>query len=458
MATLVSTNPAKNYEKLGEVEVSTEQEIQEAVKNARKANQSWATLPVSERLAYLQRFVDALKSRADEAAKLISQEMGKPISDAKGEVQTAIDDTTWIIENAESVLNPVTIREDENGVIEQHNEPYGVSAAIAAWNFPLTNFKECVLQDLAAGNTVVFKHSEENPLVGKLIDELMQTAEFPEGVFTQVYGAGEVGDILTDQDVDFISFIGSSKVGRTLYKKAAEKFINVRLEMGGSSPGIVFEDVDIETTARQVVSDRFFNTGQVCDAMKRLLVQESIYDEFISAVQKEVESLNFGSPDKEDVSVSCLVAERQVQPILDQINKSVEQGAEILVGGKKAKNMDGAYIEPTLITNVTENMPVWAEEVFGPVLPVMTFKDEAEAIKLANNTQYGLSGYVHTADKERAVRVAKEIKAGQIATNGVHNYYPEVCFGGYKASGIGRTCGPAGLLTGTQIKIITKLK
>ncbi|USN97327.1 MAG: aldehyde dehydrogenase [Candidatus Nomurabacteria bacterium] len=458
MATLVSTNPAKNYEKLGEVEVSTEQEIQEAVKNARKANQSWATLPVSERLAYLQRFVDALKSRADEAAKLISQEMGKPISDAKGEVQTAIDDTTWIIENAESVLNPVTIREDENGVIEQHNEPYGVSAAIAAWNFPLTNFKECVLQDLAAGNTVVFKHSEENPLVGKLIDELMQTAEFPEGVFTQVYGAGEVGDILTDQDVDFISFIGSSKVGRTLYKKAAEKFINVRLEMGGSSPGIVFEDVDIETTARQVVSDRFFNTGQVCDAMKRLLVQESIYDEFISAVQKEVESLNFGSPDKEDVSVSCLVAERQVQPILDQINKSVEQGAEILVGGKKAKNMDGAYIEPTLITNVTENMPVWAEEVFGPVLPVMTFKDEAEAIKLANNTQYGLSGYVHTADKERAVRVAKEIKAGQIATNGVHNYYPEVCFGGYKASGIGRTCGPAGLLTGTQIKIITRLK
>ena len=458
MATLVSTNPAKNYEKLGEVEVSTEQEIQEAVKNARKANQSWATLPVSERLAYLQRFVDALKSRADEAAKLISQEMGKPISDAKGEVQTAIDDTTWIIENAESVLNPVTVREDENGVIEQHNEPYGVSAAIAAWNFPLTNFKECVLQDLAAGNTVVFKHSEENPLVGKLIDELMQTAEFPEGVFTQVYGAGEVGDILTDQDIDFISFIGSSKVGRTLYKKAAEKFINVRLEMGGSSPGIVFEDVDIETTARQVVSDRFFNTGQVCDAMKRLLVQESIYDEFISAVQKEVESLNFGSPDKEDVSVSCLVAERQVQPILDQINKSVEQGAEILVGGKKAKNMDGAYIEPTLITNVTENMPVWAEEVFGPVLPVMTFKDEAEAIKLANNTQYGLSGYVHTADKERAVRVAKEIKAGQIATNGVHNYYPEVCFGGYKASGIGRTCGPAGLLTGTQIKIITRLK
>ena len=458
MATLVSTNPAKNYEKLGEVKVSTEQEIQEAVKNAQNATQSWAALPVSERVAYLRKFVDALKSRADEVAKLISQEMGKPISDAKGEVQTAIDDTTWIIENAESVLKPVIIREDENGVIEQHNEPYGVSAAIAAWNFPLTNFKECVLQDLTAGNTVVFKHSEENPLVGKLIDELMQAAEFPEGVFTQVYGAGEVGDILTDQDVDFISFIGSSKVGRILYKKAAEKFINVRLEMGGSSPGVVFEDVNIEATAKQVVSDRFFNTGQVCDAMKRLLVQESIYDEFISAVQKEVESLNFGSPDKENVSVSCLVAERQVQPILDQINKSVEEGAEILVGGKKADNMDGAYIEPTLITNVAENMPVWAEEVFGPVLPVMTFKDEAEAIKLANNTQYGLSGYVHTTDKERAVRVAKAIQAGQIATNGVHNYYPEVCFGGYKASGIGRTSGPAGLLTGTQIKIITRLK
>ncbi len=458
MATLTSTNPAENYEKLGEVQISTEQEIREAVKNAQQASHSWAALPISDRAAFLQKFVDELKSRAGEAAALISQEMGKPISDAKNEVQTAIDDTTWIIENAESVLSPVVIREDDDGVIEQHNEPYGVSAAIAAWNFPLTNFKECVLQDLVAGNTVVFKHSEENPLVGKFIDELMESAGFPEGVFTQLYGAGEVGDTLTDQDVNFISFIGSSKVGRALYKKAAEKFINVRLEMGGSSPGVVFEDVDIETTAKQVVSDRFFNSGQVCDAMKRLLVQDSIYEEFITAVRKEVESLKFGSPDKEDVTVSCLVAERQVQPILDQIDKSVEAGAEVLVGGKKAENMGGAYIEPTLITNVTEDMPVWAEEVFGPVLPVMTFKDEADAIRLANNTQYGLSGYVHTCDKERALRVARAIKAGQIATNGVHNYYPEVCFGGYKASGIGRTSGPAGLLTGTQIKIITRLK
>lgn len=459
MNILTSTNPSKNYAKLGEVEISTEADIKNAVAAARKAFPTWAALPVKERVGYLQKFVDELKKRADEAATLVSNEMGKPISDAKDEVQTAIHDAQWIIDNAASVLDPVVVREDEdNGIIEQHNEPYGVSAAIAAWNFPLTNFKECVLQELASGNTVVFKHSEENPLTGKLIDEMMQAAGFPEGVFTQLYGAGEVGDMLTDQDIDFISFIGSSKVGRQLYKKAAEKFINVRLEMGGSSPGVVFEDVNIEATAKQVVSDRFFNSGQVCDAMKRLIVQDSIYDEFIVAVQKEVEALNFGDPGDENTTVSCLVAERQVQPILDQINKSVEMGAKVLVGGKKPDNMEGAFIEPTLIVDVTPDMPVWSEEVFGPVLPVMTFKDETEAIELANNTQYGLSGYVHTADNDRAVRVAKAIKAGQIATNGVHNYYPDVCFGGYKASGIGRTCGAAGLLTGTQIKIITRLK
>lgn len=458
MTTLTSTNPAKNYEKLGEVEVSTEAAIKEAVANARKAFPAWSALSPKERVGYLQKFVDELGKRADEAATLVSNEMGKPISDAKDEVQTATADVEWIIENAESILAPKVIREDEESAIEEHNEPYGVSAAIAAWNFPLTNFKECVLQDLAAGNTVVFKHSEENPLVGKFIDELMQAAGFPDGVFTQVYGAGEVGDILTDQDVDFISFIGSSKVGRMLYKKAAEKFINVRLEMGGSSPGVVFEDVDIAATAKQVVSDRFFNSGQVCDAMKRLIVQKSIYEEFIVAVQKEIESLKFGSPDDEGVVVSSLVAERQVQPILDQINNSIEAGAKVLVGGKKAENMEGAYIEPTLIVDVTDDMPVWAEEVFGPVLPVMKFENEAEAIELANNTDYGLSGYVHTKDKERAVRVARAIKAGQIATNGVHNYHPDVCFGGYKASGIGRTSGVHGLLTGTQIKIITRLK
>jgi len=458
MATIKSTNPAKGYELLGEVQVSTETEVKEAVAAARSAFPAWAALDVGQRVSYLQRWVNELVKRSDEMATLITQEMGKPISNAKDEVQTAIEDVNWIIANAESVLDKTTIVEDDTSAVDRYIEPYGVSAAIAAWNFPLTNFKECVLQDLVAGNTIVFKHSEETPLVGKLIDELTVAAGFPEGVFTQVYGGGDIGSMLTDQDVNFISFIGSSKVGRSLYKKAADKFINVRLEMGGSSPAVVFEDVDIAATAKQVVSDRFFTCGQVCDGLKRLIVQGSIYDEFIAEVQKQVEALIFGSPENEDTVVSSLVAERQVQPILDQIDKSVEAGAKVLVGGKKAESLEGAYIEPTLITDITEDMPVWAEEVFGPVLPVMTFKDETEAIAMANNTEYGLGAFVHTADKDRALRVARSIDAGQVATNSVHNYYPSVCFGGYKASGIGRTSGPEGLLAGTQLKIITRLK
>lgn len=458
MATLASTNPAKGYTKIGEVEISTKEEVEAAVSSARKAQPAWAALSLKERCAYFTKLAEAITARANEVAQTITDEMGKPISDAKNEVIDAVDAINWMVEHAEEVLGVKTIREDDSSTIEQHIEPYGVCAAIAAWNFPMTNFKECVLQDILSGNTVVFKHSEENPLTGKLIDELMREAGFPEGVFAEVYGSGEVGGKLVDQDVDFISFIGSSKVGRELYKKAAEKFINVRLEMGGSSPGIVFEDVDIAETAKLVVEARFFNSGQVCDALKRLLVHESIFEEFISALQNEISSLGFGDPNDPSMRVSSLVAERQVAPILKQINDSISSGAKALCGGKAASAKDGAYIEPTLLINVTPNMPVWSEEVFGPVLPVMAFSDEAEALALANDTPYGLSGYVYTADKDRALRVAKAIKAGQIATNGVHNYYPDVCFGGYKASGIGRTCGAEGLLAATQIKIITRLK
>jgi acyl-CoA reductase-like NAD-dependent aldehyde dehydrogenase len=458
MAVLVSTNPAKGYKKLGEVDISTKDDVETAVKNARRAQPAWAALSPEKRAKYLTALAKAIGNHADEIAHMITSEMGKPLDDAKGEVAETISAISWIVENAPRILAVSTVRGDDTSIIERYHEPYGVSAAIAAWNFPLTNFKECVLQDLASGNAVVFKHSEENPLTGKLIDVCMDEAGFPDGVFSQVYGDGEVGSLLVDQEVDFISFIGSSKVGRELYKKAAEKFINVRLEMGGSSPGVVFEDVDIESAAKQVVSDRFFNSGQVCDALKRLLVQESIYDEFVAAVQKQIKALKFGDPEDESTTVSSLVAERQVQPILKQISDSVASGAKVLSGGKQPEGMDGAYIEPTLLIDVEASMPVWSEEVFGPVLPVMKFTDEADAIALANNTPYGLSGYVHSADKERALRIAKALKAGQIATNGVHNYYPEVCFGGYKFSGIGRTSGEEGLLQATQIKIITRLK
>lgn len=458
MATLTSTNPSQGYALLGEVEVSRETDIKAAVIDARTAQPKWAALSTKKRASYLAAFADALENRADDMAHTITNEMGKPITDAKNEVADTIDSIRWIVANAPEVLSVKTVHDDPASCVEQHIEPYGVCAAIAAWNFPIGNFKECVLQDLVAGNTVVFKHSEENPLVGKLIDELMRQADLPAGVFMQVYGGGEVGSLLVDQDVDFISFIGSSKVGRELYKKAAEKFINVRLEMGGSSPGIVFGDVDIATVAQQVVDARFFNTGQVCDALKRLLVEKSIFDEFTDELKRIVSNLQFGDPNDPHTTVSSLVAERQIQPLVDQINASVDAGAEVVCGGKIATEKDGAFVEPTLLVNVTPDMPVWSEEVFGPVLPVMPFSSEKEAIDHANNTQYGLSGYVYSSDKDRALRVAKAIKAGQIATNGVHNYYPEVCFGGYKASGIGRTCGPEGILAGTQIKIITRLK
>lgn len=389
-------------------------------------------------------------------ATLITNEMGKPITQSLSDVADDVYNIQSKIKLAKKHLAPVILDQTPTQKNVLYYEPYGVVAVIVPWNFPSSNFFIATLQALLAGNTVVFKHSEENPLVGKLIEEIMQEAEFPEGVFSVVHGDGKVGDLLTDQDINAIHFTGSSAVGQYLYQKAAKKFIPAILEMGGSSPGIVFADADITTTSEHACGERFHNCGQICCALKRLIVHEDIFDKVVSQMKKNVEAMKVGDPLDKTTEVGPLVSKKQLDALIIQVEDAKAKGATIITGGDIVKGMKGAFYQPTIITNVTPDMKVVTEEVFGPVLPIISFKTDEEAVELANKTIYGLSAYVYGKDVEKMRKIALKIDAGQISINGASYFSENSPFGGYKMSGLGRGDGALGFYEITQKKVVAE--
>ncbi len=457
MVKLISTNPAKNYEMIGEVYASTDAEVKEKVSLANKAKLKWKELGVKKRIGLLKPLCEEFRKRKADFAHLITAEVGKPITQSRNEVDGSLEDFEWFLNNGENALKDEITYEDKDSSHRIVYEPYGTAAVITPWNFPLNMFIWGVIPNLIAGNTVVFKISEECPLTGKLIDELMNSKSLPQGVFSEVYGAGDVGQKLAESDVNLIWFTGSTRAGKLLYKIAAEKFIKAILEMGGSSPAIVFEDVDVSAVAQSIYMERFSNNGQVCDSVKRLIVHESIFGKVVEALSAEVETKVLGEPDSEKTELGSMVAKRQLELLQSQVKDAIEKGAKVIVGGETPASLKGAYYKPILLTNIRKDMRVWTEEVFGPVLPIISFKTEEEAIDLANDTVYGLGSRVYSKDIPRAERVASKIQAGTVEIN--HGSRWTTCnnpFGGYKQSGIGRDLGVAGFRELCQIKVISK--
>jgi len=458
MSKLNSYNPSNN-KLIGSVDISTEKEIQQKVKLARNAFAIWGNISVKERINYLKKIYKEIENRKDEISNLVSTEMGFPIRDQKlfdiGDGQNYFN---WYLENSEKILEPEITFENNLEKHQVYYEPYGVAAVIQPWNFPFCQWSWSVVPNLIAGNTVVFKHSEECPLSGKLIEEIISSTDLPTGVFNEIYGDGKVGEILTDQNIDLIVFTGSYKVGQKIYEKAASKFIKAILELGGSAPGIIFSDTDIDSVVESVYALRFTNCGQACDGLKRLIVHESIFDQVVDKLKTLVESKIIGDPLDENCDLGPLVAKRQLDLIEAQIEDAITKEAKIITEVKIPSNLTGSYFQPTLLTNIKKEMRVWTEEVFGPVLPIISFKSEEEAIKLANDTQYGLGGYVFSKDLEKAQRVAKQIKTGMVSVNGTNYVCPHNPFGGYKHSGIGREHGHFGLQELSQLKVIARNK
>lgn len=456
---LIPTNPSRNYEVLGEVQASTKKGVKESVKKARQSFVTWSKMSLGERIKKISSFLDISKKRKEEIAQLIAKETGRPITSARTNVEGGFEYFEAYIKMADKYLSPQTTYESDREVHKILREPRGVIAAVLPWNYPYMNVAWQCGQALIAGNTIVYKNSEENPLFSKLLVELIEKSDIPNGVFNVIFGDGEIGDYLVNQDIDMISFTGSTNVGQTLTKIAAEKFIPIVTELGGSSPLILFEDVEItDGVIAYIAGRRFKNAGQACDAVKRLIVHKSKFDEVVEKLSSFVSKQKVGDALDEDTEIGPLVAKRQVDLIDEQVQSSIKKGAKIVIGGKRPNNLKGAYYLPTILTNITRDMRVWREETFGPVLPIISFSTEEEAIELANDTEYGLTAHVLTNSKTRFEKIAEQLQAGSIAHNQTGFWSPLNPFGGYKKSGMGRTHGPFGFYESTQMKVISEEK
>lgn len=449
---ITSTNPAKNFEVIGAVPMSTPEDVHAKVKAARRVFPAWKNLGVKGRLVYLAKLRDQFVNNKQKLAELMTAEMGMPITQTLFTIDRAVTYMNWSLENAETVLAPQKTYEDEHEIHEVVFEPHGVAACISPWNFPASNFVWACFQALCAGNTVVFKNSEDVQLFAVEIEKMAKVAGFPDGVFNVIYGDGKVAQAMIADDINIISFTGSTKVGELLYKQAAEKFIPLVLELGGSDPGVVFADADMDKVIPAIYAGRFTNCGQVCQSMKRLIVHTSRFDEVVKKLSDLLITKKVGDPTLADTAIGPLVSQKQLDTLLAQVEDAVSKGAKVICGGKRPAGLNGAYYEPTILTNVTPDMRVWHEEVFGPVLPIVTFATYEEAIEKANDTIYGLSSNIFTEDKAVMRRAMSDIQAGTVRVNGINAGRASNIFGGYKRSGIGRENGVYGLHDMTQKK------
>lgn len=454
---IVSLNPS-TLETLTTISESTPAEIQAAVQAARLALPSWKQLGVAGRIKALRPVVDQLIARQTEFAELISQEMGMPISQSIHDVTGAADYFTWYLDHAEQYLAPEITFQDETYIHEVHYEPTGVVAAITPWNYPASNVVWMVGQNLIVGNTVILKNSEEVPLCAKLIEEIFASAKLPTGVFTEVYGAGEVGDQLIHLDIDMICFTGSTATGKHLYQVAAERFLRIQLELGGSAAGIVCADADLDAVLDIIYANRFDNCGQICDGLKRLIVHESKLEELLTKLTAKLESAKIGVATDEQTDIGPLVSQKQLTALKTQVADALAKGAKASYQKQLAAGLSGNFYPPTLLTNITPDMKVWREEVFGPVLPIVTFTTEEEAIQLANDTQYGLGGYIFTTDSQKYMHLALQLQTGMVQHNTASYVQPPTPFGGCKTSGIGREHGKYGFHELATIKTISREK
>ncbi len=456
MNKIKSINPSTS-QVINEVEVSTPDDIKAEVGLARKASKSWRDIGVSERAKQMREVASKFEASKEKLASLQAEEMGMPIKEAVEDIEFGLEYLNSYCDTAEKHLQSEVTSENDAELHEVFREPFGVAACIVPWNFPFANWVWQCGQNLVAGNTVVFKHSEETPLCGKLIEEIVNSV-LPEGVFNEVYGDGSVGEMLVNEDVNLICFTGSTKTGAKINEIAASRFIPTIMELGGSAPGIVFEDADIDSVIDTIYTARFMNCGQMCDGLKRLIVQESKFDEVVAKLEKLLTTKQLGDASNEKTDIGPLVAERQAVLLEEQVADAVQNGAKIVTGGKRPNEPQGAYYQPTILTNVSADMRVWQEEVFGPVLPIMSFKTEEEAVELANNTIYGLGAYVFTKDKTRFDKVSRQLQSGMVSQNNVS--YINVCnpFTGYKMSGGGKEHGKYGFEEVTRVKVIAREK
>lgn len=436
---------------IGEVDITPPEEITKMVAKAKAAFPAWKNTPITKRIDYIKKYKQLVLDHQAEIAKLVTLEMGKPVGQSQDEVPWELGYVDYYINFGASDLADETVLKNEKEHFRVVYEPYGVCVVIPPWNFPLSMFNSGVLPALIAGNTVVVKPTEYATLSQKLCYELLVQTGLPDGVLNIIYGGKDTGKQLVDSDINLVWFTGSTKAGLDISAKCGTKFIKCILEMGGSSPAIVFADANLDHAIDQLYYARFLNTGQVCSAVKRLFVEKSIFDQFVDLYKIRVSQAKMGT------DVGPLVNTLQLALLKSQVQDAVSKGATVVLGGAQPAEPEfqkGNYYLPTLLTGVKPDMRVMTEEVFGPVLPIVQFQTEDEVVQLANATEYGLSAEIYTSDIAKAERLAKLINAGVVAINTDNFFKPPIPFGGYKKSGQGREYGTIGMREFCQIKTV----
>ena len=433
-------------------------DVDKAVAAARRAFPEWAALPVEERIAALERLLEAYKARAGDMAKAISEEMGAPIRLAMDEQAAA---GSYHIKNFIRALkdfqfeHPLSERFQGERIV---HEPIGVCGLITPWNWPMNQVALKVVPAIGVGCTVVLKPSEIAPISSIVFAEMMDKAGFPAGVFNMVNGDGPgVGEAMSSHpDIDMMSFTGSTRAGIAVTKASADTVKRVTLELGGKSPNLVFADADLEDAVTRGLDHCFENTGQSCNAPTRMLVERPVYEQAVAIAERHAKSVKVGNPAEDGGHIGPLVSEAQFNKVQGLIDVAIKEGARLIAGGPgRPEGFNrGYYVRPTVFADVSNDMTIAREEVFGPVLTMIPFESEEEAIRIANDTPYGLASYVQTGDAERARRVSRQLRAGMVQVNGASRA-PGSPFGGYKQSGIGREGGKYGLEDFLEIKAVS---
>jgi len=438
-------------ELMGQIPEGTAEDVNAAVAAAKAAFETWSTTSIEERKRYLQLIADKLTVMKDDIAAIIAAEVGMPLPLATA-VQAGMP--AMVMGSYAELLGSFQF-EETIGKALVVKEPVGVVGCITPWNFPLHQVICKVAPALAAGCTVVLKPSEVAPLTAFVLAEIIHEIGLPTGVFNLVTGYGPVvGEaIAAHPDVDMVSFTGSTRAGKRVSELAAQSVKKVSLELGGKSANVILDDADFERAVKSGVGACYFNSGQTCSALTRMLVPRTRHDEAVEIAKKVAEGFTVGDPLGGKAKLGPLVSATQRERVVGYIKKGIEEGATLVAGGaEKPEGLDkGFFVRPTVFANVNNKMTIAQEEIFGPVLSIIPYEDEDDAVKIANDTIYGLAGGVWSGDPERAKRVARRLRTGQVEING-GKFNPLVPFGGYKQSGNGREMGKYGLEEYLEVK------
>lgn len=428
-------------------------ELEHKISDAHKAYDSWKTTPIAERAKYLHKVSELMLERKHELAKIITLEMGKLIAQSEAEIEMCASVYAYYAKNAEEFLKDKEVKDDGGKAFIRYT-PKGIILGVEPWNYPFNQVGRLTAPNLMAGNIVVIKHASNVPQCAQMIEDLFHEAGLPKGVYTNLFlESSRIAKLTADPRIVAVSLTGSEKAGASLAENAGKNLKKSVLELGGSDPFIVLEDANMDLVLKEIMIGRFGNMGQACTSSKRIIIVEQVADEFTERLSDALFQLKAGDPMDKSTTAGPMVSQEAADNLLEQVTDTFNAGAKLIVGGKLMKR-EGAFFEPTIITDVKPNMRAYHEELFGPVAVIYRVKNQEEAIKLANDSTFGLGGSVFSEDIDRAIEVASLIDTGMVFINEHSASKPDLPFGGTKRSGYGTELSPTAVTEFVNQKLI----